>query len=93
MSPSAVYDTNELVQAQATAKAGLLLLPIPVLSAWLQPWNHRHPLCRDSSFPSLAPGSGTYMQLTMQSLENVEDKGMSIIIELAKLWEKPASTL
>lgn len=43
------YDTNELVQAQAAAKAGLLSLPIPVLSAWLQPCNHRHPLCRESS--------------------------------------------
>lgn len=52
------YDTNELVQAQVTAKAGLLLLPIPVLSACLWPWYHRHSLCSDSSFPSLAPGSG-----------------------------------
>lgn len=50
------YDTNELVQAQATAKAGLLI--IPLLSAWLWPWYHRHSLCKDSSFPSLAPGSG-----------------------------------
>lgn len=87
------YDTNELVQAQATAEAAFFYSSCPCCVLGCSPGT------TDTHFGGIVHSLPWHLALALKcsspcnSWRRAEDEGISIIIELTKLGKKPASPL